>query len=253
MLTKIYSDKTNTFQIIKEEIIDAVKDLNVTLNSIILDESDFITVTLSGEDEIAAANYLKSLYGESKNLEEISVGDTLTGYICSSGKVGFGLFVDIGIKEPYVLDALIPLFTLRKQLMNDKIVPARKIIGLFGLIDNLPVEITIEEKSIGLKKVEARFSDEQIARFDKWIDEGLDKLIVLGAFDDTINEVLETSEHEKDIIEIETIGWRENVLTCKFNTSAKGLIPIIGRLLPKVRLEIFSPSRIKKERKEYEN
>ena len=247
LLTKIYTDKKNSFLDLKYAVNEAIDDLNVQLKSISLSDAGYVTITLEGEDEVVATNYLKTLYGESRELNDLKEGDITKGYICSSGKVGFGLFVDIGIKEPYQVDALIPLFVLREQLTNAKKIATRKIIELFGLIDNIPLELVITEISIGTKKIQAKLSDDQMAKFNQWIEEGLDKLIILGASQNEVEEALEKSRHSHDIIEIENLGWKENILTCKFNTTAKGLIPEIGKNLPKSRLEIFSPARIKKE------
>jgi hypothetical protein len=244
--TKLYSNKTEIFRKLKHAIHAEFRDLNVNIDSMVFNDAGYITLEISGEDEVVAYNYLKSIYGESKQFDELKEGDTIKGHIVSSAKVGFGLFVDIGIKVPYDIDALIPLFNLRKQLCEGKKVPVRKIIDAFGLIDNLPLEITIEKASVGLKKIEARLSDKQVEMFNEWIEEGLDKLYILGAFETEINDVLYQLKHDKDIIKIEKLGWTEHIITCKFNTSAKGLIPQIGKHLPKAKLEIFSPNVIKR-------
>ncbi len=250
LMTKVYSKKTETFSLLKRNIENDVKDLDVKISSIVFGEDGFISVTLEGEDELAAYNYLGSLYGKNTDLGELKDGDTIKGYICSSGKVGFGVFVDIGIKEPYSVDALLPLFSLREQLIDGKAVPVRKIIKMFGLIDNFPIEITIQEVSIGLKKIEARLSQKQVDTFEEWIEEGLDKLLIFGAYKEEIVSALTRTSHSKDIISIDNLGWMENVITCKFNTNAKGLIPSIGKILHKARFEIFSPSFIRKTLKE---
>ncbi|MBN1328464.1 MAG: DUF2110 family protein [Candidatus Heimdallarchaeota archaeon] len=252
LLTKIRGKKQEIFQLFRNDISEAIKDLDVAMKSISFDEFGFVTLELDGEDEVVAANYLTKLFGQSIPLDKIKNGEILKGYICSSGQVGFGLFIDIGIKQPYAVDALIPLYTLREQLANGLKIPVRKIIDDFALIDTLPLEIIIEKVNIGMKKIEAKLTPDQIAIFEKWRDEGLEKLIVVGAFEGEIATALEKTSHDKDVISLEKLGWMEFVLTCKFNTSAKGLIPHIGRVLPKARFEIFSPSNIKKTLKEFQ-
>lgn len=250
LMTKVYSSKKRVYSHIQSEIEEQIKDLNVTITSTILDDDGYITIALEGEDEIAASNYIASLFGESKKFGELKEGDIIKGYICSSGKIGFGIFVDIGIKNPYQIDVLIPLFILRKQLVDDKKIPVRKLIDLFGLIDNFPLEVLLEKVSIGTKKIEGRLSDKQAETFQRWVEDGLEKLFILGTSKETVQEVLKDTKHSKDIIEIETVGWMENVLTCKFNTNAKGLIPRIGKILPRAKFEIFSPAQINKALKD---
>ena len=250
LLTKIYSSKKLVFGHIQREIEEQIKDLNVTIKSTILDDDGFVTIALEGEDEIAAGNYIASLFGESKEFADLKEGDIVKGYICSSGKVGFGIFVDIGIKTPYQVDVLVPMFVLREQLLEGKKIPVRKIIELFGLIDNFPLELQLTMVSVGTKKIEGRLSDNQVAMFKKWVEDGLDKLYILGTSRETIQDVLKDTRHSHDIVEIETVGWMENVLTCKFNTSAKGLIPRIGKILPRAKFEIFSPAQVVKTLKD---
>lgn len=250
LLTKIYSRKKEAFFRLKREIQQAVSDLDVTITSIIYDDSGFINLRLEGEEEIVASNYLSTLFGRSYGLDELKEEEIIKGYICSSGKVGFGLFVDIGIKEPYATDALIPLFNLRDQLMDGLTVSTRKIIDLYGLVDNFPIEITIEKVSIGLKRIEAKLSEDQIILFNRWLDENLEKLYILGAFEEEIEEALYQTRHQRDVIEIVKLGWMEYALTCKFNTTAKGLIPELGKRLENARLEIFQPTKIKRFIKE---
>ncbi|MEA2070448.1 MAG: DUF2110 family protein [Asgard group archaeon] len=245
LLTKIYQNKSQIFDDIKSTIMNEIKDLNVQLQSIILDNEGFITITMEGEEEEVAYNYLKELFGESKKLDELQKGDTLQGYVCSSGSVGFGIFVDIGIKDPYEVDALLPLYTLREQLFQGQKVSVKKIIDLYALIDNFPLEITIEEVSVGLKKITAKLSENQIDEFNTWIEESLEKLVIIGAYETEIREALKRSRHLQDIIALDSLGWMEAIITCKFNTTAKGLIPAIGSLLPDAHFEIFSPTKIR--------
>jgi len=246
LLTKVYGKKQETFSLFQNKIEKAIADLDAKIKGISFDDKGFASIELEGEDEVVAANYLSSLYGKGQDLGKIKVGDTVKGYICSSGKVGFGVFVDIGIKEPYIVDALLPLFALRNQLVEGNKIPVRTILELFSLVDFFPIEITIEKVSIGLKNIEAKLSEEQVERFAKWREEGLEKLLIIGAFEEDIRNVLERTKHDKDIVAFETLGWMEHIITCKFNTTAKGLIPIIGRLIPKAKFEIFSPANIRR-------
>ncbi|MCK5185006.1 MAG: DUF2110 family protein [Candidatus Heimdallarchaeota archaeon] len=250
LMTKVYTKKSETFSLLKRNIENDVKDLDVKISSIVFGDDGFVSLTLEGEDELAAYNYLGSLYGKNTDLGELKDGETIKGYICSSGKIGFGVFVDIGIKEPYSVDALLPLFSLREQLVDGKVIPVRKIIKMYGVIDNFPIEITMQKVSIGLKKIEAQLSQKQVETFEKWKEEGLDKLLIFGAYKEEIVSALARTNHSKDIISIENLGWMENVITCKFNTNAKGLIPSLGKILYKARFEIFSPSFIRKTLKE---
>jgi hypothetical protein len=75
------------------------------------------------------------------SFEKLRLSSELRGRIVDSGKVGYGLYVDIGVSSPEIVDALIPLHTLRKQLVEDKKLSIHKIIEAFCLYDNLPLKV----------------------------------------------------------------------------------------------------------------
>ena len=105
-----------TFRRVLEEQIP--EDLSVKLAQVDLRSDNRVIIELQGsnKDELTfVSNIFKDITGEITDAHNVPKNKALFGSLRSVGKVGFGLFVDIGIENP-VKEVLIPLHQLRKQL-----------------------------------------------------------------------------------------------------------------------------------------
>ncbi|MDR2719501.1 MAG: DUF2110 family protein, partial [Nitrososphaerota archaeon] len=91
---------------------------------------------------------------------------------------------------------------------------------------------------------EAELSPSQVEMFEKWQDALLDRLIILGTTTDEVTSTLERTRLNRDIINTESLGLFEQVLTCKLGTDATGLIPQIGRYMRNTRFTVFNPKKL---------
>jgi len=241
---KIYGkNSVQKLELFGHEVMKYIQDLEIEVVDFeILKE--WVKVAISGEDEVAAANFIKKVYGEVKHLSEASPGDVLKGFAKDVGKVGYGLYLDAFVEEK---DVLIPLHSLRESLVAKKKLPLRTIVKYFGIVEHMPLEFVI--RKIEDEKIEGALSPEQITDFMELIKGGLDALIVAGASRNEIEEALDRSGHRIDVIEIERLSFLCHRLTCKENTMAMGLIPELGPLLSGSLFSVFSPKRIIKSLK----
>jgi hypothetical protein len=76
-----------------------------------------------------------------------------------------------------------------------------------------------------------------------WGQSLLDRLIVLGASKDTVENVLERIRLNRDVIGVEALGMFEFALACKFGTDAAGLVSIVGRYLRHSLLVVFDAKK----------
>jgi len=206
----------------------------------------WVQVSLSGEDEVIATSYINKNIGTCpiniKNIEKFSV---LMGYISKVDTYNEELKVDVGIFEPKIIQATIPLAYLQAQLTDGRKVDLKKISKAFGFHTNLPLSI----KAICLtgqedKLLEAELSTVQIEKILLWQRSLLDRLIVLGSSIGEIEKVLERARLNRDVIGTEALGLFEHALTCKLGTEATGLIPKIGRYMKNSTFVIFSPEKV---------
>ncbi|MHA1314452.1 MAG: DUF2110 family protein [Candidatus Helarchaeota archaeon] len=232
----IYSELKNY---INREFIDL--DLNVKIDFI---SKAQIKISLEGPDEEIAHNFLKKSFVTISSLNSIKTGLVKRGRCISVGKHGFGLFVNIGLIEPKKKDALLPLFELRTQLLDDQDFSLRSIIDLFGFIDGFPLEVEISE--INEKdQVFVRLTNNQIDIFKSWIEKSLDRLFVYGINSKNLYKIISQINQFGDIHSVDRLGLFDFILILKEDTSAKGMLPILGKKI-QAKMNFFSPKMILK-------
>ena len=206
----------------------------------------WVQVSLSGEDEVIATSYINKNIGTCpiniKNVDKFSV---LKGYISKVDTDNEELKVDVGVFEPKIIQATIPLAYLQVQLADGRKVDLKKISEVYGFHANLPISI----KAISLngeedKLLQAELSTAQIEKIRLWQQSLLDRLIILGSSLGGIETVLERTRLNRDVIGTEALGMFEHALTCKLGTDATGLIPKIGRYMRNAAFIVFNPKKI---------
>ncbi|MGD0406796.1 MAG: DUF2110 family protein [Candidatus Bathyarchaeia archaeon] len=206
----------------------------------------WVQVSLSGEDEVIATSYINKKLGTCpisiKNVNKFSV---LKGYISKVDTAKQELKVDVGVFEPKITQATIPLAYLQAQLADGRKVALKKISEIYGFHENLPLSIKViringEEDEV----LQAELSMEQIEKIRLWQQSLLDRLIILGSSLGEIETVLERTRLNRDVIGTEALGMFEHALTCKLGTDATGLIPKIGRYMRNAAFIVFNPKKI---------
>ena len=179
-------------------------------------------------------------------LASMILSSVLKGYISKVDTDKQELKVDVGIFEPKIIQATVPLAYLQAQLADGRKVDLKKISEVYGFHANLPLSI----KAICLngeedKLLQAELSTAQIEKIRLWQQSLLDRLIVLGSSIGEIEKVLERTRLNRDVIGTEALGLFEHALTCKLGTDATGLIPKIGRYMKNSTFVIFSPKKVR--------
>src|SRR5438132_5389013 len=104
----------------------------------------WLQVRARGEDAETFLNLLKEKFGEAPVLRsKVERWDVRRGFITGSGRVGFGVYVDIGILQPTRKDALYPLHRMRAQLSDGALKSSGEILQEHGLLDYFPVDVIV--------------------------------------------------------------------------------------------------------------
>jgi hypothetical protein len=203
-------------------------------------------IAISGEDEVIATNYvIKEIGLCPKKLEKVKKNSTLNGYIRKIGKDKEELFVDVGVFQPEVVYAIMPLRRLQLQLLDGKKIDIKRIADLFCLREDLLINVKIVDVNKEEAHMEAELSSRQIRQYKVWQESLLDRLIIIGSSFNEIKATLKHARLDRDVIDVETLGMREYALTCKLGTDAAGLIPKIGRKLKSAKFFVFNPRKIR--------
>ncbi len=190
------------------------------------------------DDAEAFLNLLVEKYGEAPvQRSKIERWDVLPGFITGSGRVGFGVYVDVGILEPTKKDALYPLHRMRAQLADGVGKSSREIIYENGLADYFPVDVIVTE--LDGDKITVELADRTRDQLQQWKRLVFDRVITVGVDRDYAEKIVKTANLGLDVIKIETLSLLVHCLVCKFDTDAPGVIAKIGNRLRGVGLTAF--------------
>jgi hypothetical protein len=243
LLEKLYADIS--LKMAESQIQASCEGLEVAIRVAEATHRGWLSLSVSGEDEVAALNLLKKEIGmapvSTKNAKE---GNIYRGKIVSSGKSSTEIHVDVGVFLPEPMVAAVPLQHVQSQLADGKKLQLQRLSRLFCFLDNFPMEILIKRTHNEQRFFASELSERQILLISSWVASNLDRLVVLGAFQRTIENAVRASGHLRDIVEIESLGMLEHAIVCKLGTNAVGLIPRFGKLIPNAVFGVFSPTEI---------
>ena len=247
VLEKCYGSRGSSFlRSFEDSLSSFVEGLEVQVRVLGRTDENWIQVEVSGLDASVVTNYLDQKFGLAPVFfEKVQVFSGFRGKIIDSGKVGYGLYVDVGISLPKHVDVLIPLHVLRSQLANGKKLSITNMVDAFSLYDNFPLKIQVTRIDSAKKEVEGRLSKSQSSVFKEWISLDFERVIILGATFEQVNRVIKKSKVKRDIIKIIQLGFLEQFLICKLGTEGPGIIKKIGPMLPKTPIHCLSPKRIR--------
>ncbi len=198
----------------------------------------WLEVRARGDDAETFLNLLKEKFGEAPVLHsKVERWDVRRGFITGSGRVGFGVYVDIGILEPTRKDALYPLHRMRAQLSDGALKSSREILQENGLLDYFPVDVIVTQ--LQGENVTVELADKSRDLFIWWRKLLFDRVIAAGIDRDYAEKTVKSANLGLDVIKIETLSLLVQCLVCKFDTDAPGVIAKIGNRLRGVELTSF--------------
>ena len=204
----------------------------------------WLEVRARGEDAETFLNLLKEKFGEAPVFHsKVERWDVRRGFITGSGRVGFGVYVDIGILQPTRKDALYPLHRMRAQLSDGALKSSREILQENGLLDYFPVDVIVTQ--LQGENVTVELADKSRDLFIWWRKLLFDRVIAAGIDRDYAEKTVKSANLGLDVIKIETLSLLVQCLVCKFDTDAPGVIAKIGRRLRGVELTSFrTPAKV---------
>ena len=227
---------------VKSEVTSMIDELDVRLARFGTDKRGHLSLDFDGQDSEFVINFLVKKYGRAIRFEKVKEGDILPGTFIEVGKVGFGLYVDIAAVSSKRVDVLIPLHRIRDQFSIRK--PLRVIANSMVFVDDLPVSVKITDVDYRANKIEGELAQSTLTRFEEWIHDDHERLLVFGADQDMIETALRKTRHLEDIYEFEQLGAFEHSLRCKRSTRASGIVAAIGPKMRGIHMHLFIPKEI---------
>jgi hypothetical protein len=244
LLTRVYS--VNQLKQIDKSLKLSLEGLNVEVKILGTAAGRWVQIALAGEDEGIAANYIAKEVGFCPtSFENVKKFSAIKGYITNLEKSREELSVDVGVFQPKIVHATIPLRHLQAQLVDGREIALRKIAELFGFCEDLPISVKVACVNEEGSHIEAELSKRQVEKYEVWQESLLDRLLVLGSPLYDVKMTLEHAKLNRDVINVESLGMFEHALTCKLGTDAAGLIPKIGRNLKNAKFVVFNPKKLR--------
>jgi hypothetical protein len=188
-------------------IQNAVGDLDVTYE-VGLRDDDFPSVTVEGEDAVAARNLLREEWGAITT--DFEAGETYVGTLESWDEDGF------------VLDAGQEVRIPADEIGLGQGSP-EQIRKRFGLVQHLPLEFVWDDSP--------RLSEDQRDDLYDWT-RGTGRVNVNSATRAEVRATVNRAGHAQDIVTVERQGLLEQSVICKEGTDPPGLLASIGKHLP---------------------
>jgi len=244
LLTKIYN--ANQLKQVDKTLKDSFEELEVETQIMGTVVGGWVQIALSGEDEGIAANYVAEKIGFCPvSFENVKKFSTLNGYVTNLEKSTEELSIDVGIFQPKIVHATVPLRHLQAQLADGRKIALRKMSELFGFCENLPISVKVANVNEEESRMDAELSTSQVERYGVWRESLLDRLLVVGSSLYEVKMALEHAMLDRDVISVEPLGMFEHALVCKLGTDATGLIRQLGRSLRNARFTVFNPKRLR--------
>mgnify|MGYP006279606297 FL=1 len=188
-------------------IQNAVGDLDVTYE-VGLRDDDFPSVTVEGDDAVAARNLLREEWGAITT--EFEAGETYVGTLDGWDEDGFVLDAGQQVRIPA---AEIGLGQGSPEQIRKR----------FGLVQHLPLEFVWDDSP--------RLSDDQRDELYDWT-RGTGRVNVNSATRAEVRATVNRAGHAQDIVTVERQGLLEQSVICKEGTDPPGLLASIGKHLP---------------------
>lgn len=223
-----------------------LKGLRVEFKMLGATSRGWVRIDVSGEDETAAVHFLEKEIGLCPaSFANVDRHFRAKGRIVELGRSEDAIRLDIGVFEPTIVDAVVPLSVLQAQLCDGRKLASGRLSELFGFCNGLPLHVRVSDVDREKGRLEAALTEEQLARYRSWVGSLLDRLVVIGAFQGEARSAVEKAGFQRDVIDVEELGLLEQAAVCKLGTDAAGLIPRFGRCLPHALFSVFSPRRIR--------
>ncbi len=243
LLAKIYN--SHQMKHIDGILEDIMGDLAVEAKVVGTSGGRWVLAEVSGEDEGVAAKLLEREIGFCPvSIDKVKKFAGLKGFLTGLERSSDAITVDIGVFQPKPVAVTIAIDNLQTNLADGKKLPLKKLSELWGLSENLPLEIKILEVDTKEDMIEGELQDKQIKKMLSWKDSLLDRLLVLGASVTEINAAIDYEGLRRDVIDIEKLGVFEHALVCKLGTDATGLVGNLGRHLRKAKFTAFNPKNL---------
>jgi hypothetical protein len=210
LATKCYVDgdaRERALDSMTSMVRDDVSDLDVDVEVGVRDD-EFPSVTLTGDDEVAARNLLKERWGEIT--PHLDAGDGAVGTLDAWDDDGLVLDAGQQVRIPAAETGLGPG-------------SPEQIRTRFGLVQHVPLQFVYGDPPA--------LAEAERDRLYEWT-RGTGRVNVNSATRAEVRATVNRAGHAQDIVTVERLGLLEQSIVCREGTDPPGLLASIGQYLP---------------------
>ncbi len=213
LATKLYVEgdaRERSIDSLRSLVANEIGELDVEYE-IGVRHDDFPSVTIEGDDAVAARNVIGEEFGEI--VPDLEPGETYVGTLESWDEDGFVLDAGQAVSIPVDELSLGPG-------------SATQIRERYGLVQHLPLRFVY-----GGPSEPSRLADAEIDRLYEWT-RGTGRLNVNSATRAEVRATLNRAGHANDYVTVERLGLLEQSVICTDDTDPPGLLASVGKYLP---------------------
>lgn len=229
----------------QSELIQLTKGLDVNFNIQKDLYPDLITIDFVGDDSPLFLTLLRNRYGIAPlTIENVKKNQIITGVVIDSGRVGFGLFLDIGLRKIRQIDGLLSLKTLRAQLADGERCPLKTIIRKYCLEDYIPLNIRVVNIDDETNRIKVELSDNQIENLIKIPSNPLKRLFLTKVSKKDVNQIIKGSKTASKIASVNRLNLASYELVCKLGINISQVVHQLKIASTTCNAKVIAPTEI---------
>ncbi|WP_088335657.1 DUF2110 family protein [Methanopyrus sp. KOL6] len=238
ILEKLYRN-SGAEESLRTQVQNVISEFDAELEEIRKNFRAWAVLRIRGPEVEEAVEEIVEEFDTVRSLFDVSPGDIIYGRIVDLYRVGYGVYVDIGVVGPEVVDALVPLYRLREQLLDGEKASIRDIGRSFGFVENMPLEVEIVEVNEERGEIEAKLTDEQVEYLLEMAADHYDRMIVAGVTRKRLQRILNRAGFGRRVIRIERWGLLESEVVFDEGVDAPGVLAKVGPYLRGCEVELI--------------
>lgn len=244
LIEKILSGKRDeALQQAQNEISSLAKDLKVDYQILQNMKDDLLHLNLEGDDSNIFFTLLEKRYEIAPStIFQLRKNHYYKGIIVESGRVGYGLYLDIGLRQPKRIDALLPLNTLRVQVADGKKGPLREIINRYCFHDYIPLHIRVMDLDYEKSRIWVELSEDQITDLKSVVSNPLQRIFVVQASKREVEQIIRKAKIDNAIVTVRSLGIFAYAIILKLGVKAASILRKIDPLLKQYKIQAYIPA-----------
>jgi len=206
-------------------------------------QGGWVQVEVTGEDHEILEELISRRFAlATTNLSQVELFGSYPGLVAS--RYNDRLDVDVGVEMPVPVRVHIGVGAMRSQLCDGRQLSVAELTDCYCLHPETKIVVRISGLNTRSRSIEGWFADGQIKSLSEDVALGLQCVKLYDCTRLQVENAVKRANLERYIVTIDSPTVTTHSVVCKLGTDAVGLIPRLGSVLRKSRLEPFIPSRV---------